>query len=525
MKKFITVISMFLLISNVAICKDRNLVDENYRRNTLGVFFDTQLTLSVTENGVSEEVASFLKEFEISDKFDNLPSAKDNRGAGFINLSGVNVDKNDILLIDPRYFDEKKSGSFLSLLGAETQSPEQQKIAAQHEFLRKHLAVVSATTEDEYNKNTTLKAAKMLKWLKNCNVANKLIASWFGGDNGNAYNVDLIKERGHYNASELDKLEALDSKRGLAIVEDAGEELIGHTFITFTDFEIIDGRRYEERSKQLLANSYGTSSKFGKMLQESSDKSANETAGFYITSTTYLFKLNWNEEIANRFYSEFWEQPVSALMNSDLCSIEYIGFERNTTKTTQDINGKGLFNKLKNHMKREFSSGRIFERAFAKNENEKKVIEARQDRERYAENEKIRMDMTTAMTKQSLIRSVDQTFADLMKNHEEFRVKAPILEVEDGYITAFIGLKEGLKDNSEFEILEPRINDKTNKIEYHKVGKAKVDKKRLWDNRYTIIDDEANIRGKGDNAYELDRTYLKCSSKNVVPGMLLYQIK
>ena len=365
----------------------------------------------------------------------------------------------------------------------------------------------------------------MLKWLKNCNVANKLIASWFGGDNGNAYNVDLIKERGHYNASELDKLEALDSKRGLAIVEDAGEELIGHTFITFTDFEIIDGRRYEERSKQLLANSYGTSSKFGKMLQESADRSANETAGFYITSTTYLFKLNWNDDTANQFYSEYWEQPVSALLNSDLCSIEYIGFERNTTKTTQHINGKGLFNQLKNHMKREFSSGRIFESAFAKNENEKKVIEARQDRERYAENEKIRMDMTTAMTKQSLIRSVDQTFADLMKNHEEFRVKAPILEVEDGYISAFIGLKEGLKDNSEFEILEPRLNDKTNKIEYHKVGKAKVDKKRLWDNRYTIIDDEANIRGKGDNAYELDRTYLKCSSKNVVPGMLLYQIK
>lgn len=519
------VISMLLLISNIATCKDRNLADGNYRRNALGVFFDTQLALSVTEKGIPEEIASFLKAFEISDKFDNLPTTKDNRGAGFIDVSDINVDKNDILLIDPKYYDEKKSSGFLSVLGAEPQSPEQQKIAVQHEFLRKHLAVVSATTEDEYNKNTTLKAAKMLKWLKNNNVANKLIASWFGGENGNAYNVELIKARGHYNASELDKLEALDTKRGLAIVEDAGEELISHTFITFTDFEIIDGRRYEERSKQLLANSYGTSSKFGKMLQESSDRSANETAGFYITSTTYLFKLNWNGETANRFYSEYWEQPVSTLLNSDLCSIEYVGFERNTTKTTQNIKGKGLFNQLKNHMKREFSSGRIFERAFAKNENEKKAIEARQDRERYAENEEIRMDMTTAMTKQSLIRSIDQTFADLMKNHDEFRVKASILEVEDGYISAFIGLKEGLKDNSEFEILEPRINDKTNKIEYHKVGKAKVDKKRLWDNRYTIIDDEVNIRGERDNAYELDRTYLKCSSGNVAPGMLLYQIK
>ena len=133
--------------------------------------------------------------------------------------------------------------------------------------------------------------------------------------------------------------------------------------------------------------------------------------------------------------------------------------------------------------------------------------------------------MTLQMTEQSLIRSIDATYLALQKDHEEFKVKAPLIDVEKNNITAFIGLKEGVTAKTEFEVLERTYNKKKEIYEYKKVGKLKVDKKRIWDNRYTLIDEGSNIVGKGKNATTIDRTYLTGSASKIAPGMLLRQIK
>ena len=52
--------------------------------------------------------------------------------------------------------------------------------------------------------------------------------------------VELVKERGLYNASELDKALASKTQRGNALLEDAGEDLIGNTFLIVNDIRYID---------------------------------------------------------------------------------------------------------------------------------------------------------------------------------------------------------------------------------------------------------------------------------------------
>ena len=97
---------------------------------------------------------------------------------------------------------------------------------------------------------------------------------------------------------------------------------------------------------------------------------------------------------------------------------------------------------------------------------------------RLSRRESARQDITLLMTEQSLIRSIDATYLALQKAYEEFKVKAPLINVEKDSITAFIGLKEGITGKSEFEVLERRYNKKKEIYEYKKVRKLKVDKKR-----------------------------------------------
>lgn len=98
------------------------------------------------------------------------------------------------------------------------------------------------------NLNDKLKGAKSEKenleiteFLQQNKIASRLVARWFNRDfYTGACDMELVKERGLYNASEFDKQLALHSARGLAMLQDAGEELIGNTFVLVNDIRYID---------------------------------------------------------------------------------------------------------------------------------------------------------------------------------------------------------------------------------------------------------------------------------------------
>ncbi len=531
--KFFFFVLITICYSTPASAK-KKIQSDIYRRNSLCTYFISDVNLMVSEQGVDKEIKKFLDNYVISDKYDDHTI-----GSRYVSVNNISFSDEDRDMVDPKFAKKrsKKPSKFGAILqGLAEQNPDYEKKKAEQDaqwkdmdirsFASSHPEIFSATTQEEYEENTQKTAAKIYRYLSDNKFANQLIAKWFNAKNnkteGSHYDLSLIQERGLYNASELDVMRASESTRKWAILKDAGMELIPHTFVSFTQFEIIDGRKYQERQNSSQAGK-DASKMVGKMFGKSQDYMDNlnrdteaETAGYYITSTTYLFQLEWTNESLEKFINEYWEADLSKLMNSDEFSLKYLGYKRNTVNTTESVMGKGT--KLLGNFFKEAVSGALAKTLGGQSD-------AQVDAARRSSHEATRQAQTLQMTEQSLIRSIDATYLALQKAHEEFKVKAPLIDVEKNSITAFIGLKEGVTAKTEFEVLERTYNKKKEIYEYKKVGKLKVDKKRIWDNRYTLIDVGSNVVGKGKNATTIDRTYLTGSASNLAPGMLLRQIK
>ena len=98
------------------------------------------------------------------------------------------------------------------------------------------------------NMGTKLKGATSQKentvitdFLNENKVASRLVGRWFNRDfyTGQC-NMELVKERGLYNATEFDKQLAMRSARGMSMLQDAGEDLIGNTFVLVNDISYVD---------------------------------------------------------------------------------------------------------------------------------------------------------------------------------------------------------------------------------------------------------------------------------------------
>lgn len=527
-------IALIAICYSMPVSAQKKIQSDIYRRNSLCTYFISDINLMVSERGVDKEIKKFLDNYVISDKYDDHTI-----GSRYVSVDNISFTDEDRDKVDPTFAKKrnKKQSKFGAILqGLAEQNPEYEKMKAEYDakwndrdkqsFASSHPEIFSASTQEEYEENTQKNAAKIYKYLSNNKFANQLIAKWFNAKGekteGSHYDLSLIQERGLYNASELDVMRASETTRKWAILKDAGMELIPHTFVSFTQFEIIDGRRYWQRihnseagkdASKMLGKIFGESQK--EVEDRNKDMEASY-AGYYITSTTYLFQLEWTDETLEKFINEYWDADLSKLMDSDEFSLKYLGYKRNTVNTTEHVMGKG-----------KQLLGNIFSEAV--NATIAKNFEGQSDAQitaaRRARHEETRQAMTLQKTEQSLIRSIDATYLALQKAHEEFKVKAPLIDVDKNNITAFIGLKEGVSSKTEFEVLERTYNKKKEIYEYKKVAKLKVDKKRIWDNRYTLIDEGSNVVGKGKKATTIDRTYLKGSARRIAPGMLLRQIK
>lgn len=329
--------------------------------------------------------------------------------------------------------------------------------------------------------DTKLLPVKFMKFFEDQHIANQLISKWynmgeFDTEKNSAFNMDLIKERGLYNATEFDKDVAERSTRGLAMLADAGENLINNTFVV--------GIRFNYVSKEEMAAQVGATSSLvtgligGKVaaLTDAAVQVGSSVAGkgYVIKATAFLYQLDWNEEVAQTFYTKYYnaENPEEFL-TCDLFKLKYVGSQVEWVDVQSTI-----FSKL--------SEDELIERA--------------------------------------TIRSMDEVIAKLQKKFEAFRTKTPLLTT-DPEITAQIGLKEGLEGGDKYEVLEKVLDPETNIISYKRVCVIKVDKKRIWDNQFAA--DVEQLENKENNSGEIqtiNATYFTGSNKNIYPGMLIRQI-
>lgn len=536
--------------------------NEKYRRNSLCTFFSLYNFVDVYNENALSKMSLVLNCYEVPDKFDDITV-----GDRFVNLKNIEVKEEYLKIVDPNWKDKsKKKGGFLGFMGdvldnlgskEEREAREKlKKVGDMWSFMDSHTEVISASSQEEYDRNTVETAAKICKYLVDNKIANKLIAKWFNAKstkiNGSYYDLSYIQDRGSYNASELDVMRALESNRKWAILEDAGMELIPHTFISFTEYEIMDTRKYLEKKDQVyeLGKKYwaAKNAELDKYSKKSSSESSSKqdkksekkngmslggflssigikkmtpaeemeykrrklenAVGFYVTSTTYLFQLVWNKQIQDIFIRDYWDADVSKLLNSDVFQLRYLGDSRNLVKNNSEFDIKfEVPNETTNNSSQNFFKA-LFGKAkdFFDNNNRRSQL--------------TKQEITTILAAQSIAQSIDKTFADLQKNHEEFRVKAPLIDVEKNNITAFIGMKEGITSKTKFEVLEKVFDEKKGTFKYNKVGTLKVDGKRIWDNRFKLIEDDED-----KNKENIDRTFLKGDAGKLAPGMFIRQTK
>jgi hypothetical protein len=306
-------------------------------------------------------------------------------------------------------------------------------------------------------------------------IARDLVAIWFNRSEKGGFSMNLIKERGFYDATSLDVAKAKASKRSLDLLSDAGEELIGKTFVLINDFKYTDKAEVAEKASGWL-NVLGTIGDYAGVSYASTITTAAGAGatvagkGYIVKANAHLYQLVWDEETAAIFYNDYWadDQTITpakkkAFEESTIFKLKYVGADTSWSDIQSTI----------------YTS-----------KTDEELIE------------------------RASVKAIDRVIVKLQKNHDQFKTKTPLYTVEP--LTAKIGLKEGLTKKSTFDVLE-QVEDENGRTSYAKVGVVKIDNKYpIWDNTYGAEEENPNST--------IDRTHFKRSSgKEFFPGMLLVQ--
>lgn len=314
------------------------------------------------------------------------------------------------------------------------------------------------------------------KFFKENKIPQQIVAKWYGRDENGNFNMNLIGERGQYDATEMQASIAKASVRGKAMLADAGEELISNTFVVVTRFKYIPKEEVMAAAKRglsLLKEFGGQNAKFIADIGSTAADVASK--GYVIQANSYLYKLRWNDSIAAVFYQDMWNdsydsspERAKAFDNTDLFKLELVGFD----KAWADLQSSIFTTK--------------------------------------SEDELVRI---------ATVKAIDAVIAKLQRAHDVFKTKTPLYEVDP--ISAKIGLKEGLEKGDRYEVLEQTI-DETGRTKYVRKGVVRVDQP-IWDNRY-MAGEEVAADSTATAAPLVDKTIFKGMGK-FYPGMLIRQIK
>lgn len=334
------------------------------------------------------------------------------------------------------------------------------------------------------------KRAPIERFLDKSQLAKRMVSKWFHRDkNTGAFSMETVAERGNYNASLMDVAFARLTVRGESLLSDAGEELIGNTFLLVNDISYIDKESNAMAAAAIFGtlaaaagtvsdiagnNKTGSVADLTKSIADLGSNVSELVAGFTVRVTSYLYQLEWNDSVANLFYTNYYYDKDNV----------------DVTKKTAYENDTELF-KLKYIGKQTVRSDKTALRGIHTNGE---------------------------LISKTMQRAIDKSIVELQRENEVFRVKVPIVEIAEDGIHVQIGLKEGVHDNSKFEVLEQMVDDNGRTV-YKRVGTIKPVKGKIWDNRYMAVEEEA------ENAMLKYTTFKAITGNRFYPGMLIREIR
>lgn len=327
---------------------------------------------------------------------------------------------------------------------------------------------VKAKKAAENKHKQEVDTADIEKFILDVNPAKEMVAKWFNRnpETGDC-NMDLVSERGYYDAQQVDIRLAKLGPLGVASLADAGAELIGKTFLLVNDITYVDVGERTAKAGQVLGSigrmfggSIGNSFKLAGSLTSSFD-------GLKVNITSFLYQLDWQEKDLYNFWDAYYLDPTyseedhtrkresfaSVTPADSVFRIKYIG------KTTTSAHAT------------------IFRKNAPKNNLMLRVC----------------------------ARAIDKSIIELQRQYDTFKVSVPIDRVNaDGTVDVPIGLKEGVHNKSVFDVFQ-QTEDQSGKIQWQRVGRIEAINGKIWDNRFGALEElqeakEANAKIKDEDA-------------------------
>ena len=316
-------------------------------------------------------------------------------------------------------------------------------------------------------KDPKIEVYRLKKWISENNIGSLLIDKWYDNNSDGIFDLALIEKRGLYSASKEDIDKALAESTGKgSIVEGAALDIIPQTYLVFNNMSFVSNEVAAAYIRDAGMNEVnqmaeGLAKELAKKAVEKVYKKTSE--GYSVWTTAYLFKLKWDKSNQIELYTS-WNDKQGFLSKN--FEVEHVGTEKANSLVTFSL---------------------------------KKADKGRTED-----------DIINLAT----VRNVEKVFSKLTKKYEDFKPKVPLAEFSP--LTAFIGMKEGLKGGETFEVLNEEFDNKTGRTIYKSVGTIKVDKKLVWDNRYSAGEESSS---------KLDRTTFKGKVKKATFGSLIRQKK
>lgn len=331
-------------------------------------------------------------------------------------------------------------------------------------------------------------------FLKKNQIAKRLVSKWFNRNKQTgAFDPELIMERGLYDVSVMDVEAATLNKRGIDALADRGYDLIENTFVLVNDITYVDHEANAKVATGILSiigavaavatgddnNLISSVATLGAMISDM-------IAGFTVNINSYLYQLEWNDDVADKFYSEYYfDKPLQ-----DSASVA--DFEANADIKKMKVSYE--------------NDSCLFNLKFVGSYKEKSAKPALRG-----------LHSPTDVFRKVCARAIDKNIIALQKKFDQFKVKVPLYGTSP--IVAKIGMKEGVSAKSKYEVLLPKMDDKTGRITYTRKGVIKPMPNRIWDNRYMATDENAI-------GSELNGTEFKIvSGTGFTHGMLIREIK
>ena len=279
-------------------------------------------------------------------------------------------------------------------------------------------------------------AARLLKYFEQNKFAQNLVAKWHAApdapEGSTKWDNDLsvIMELGLKGLSQ----EAVDNAKATenltAVVGGAENKLLSNSYICVNRYGYMDAKEVVALTGAVLQATLGDNALAQLAIKKGTELAEKKVKGYFVRANAYLFKLDWNNDTYNKFYTKYWEKS-DGFMNDNDFKVTYVGKSSKRAPAAMSLKSSTTLDKL---------------------------------------------------IARATVRGTDAAIAALQRDHEEFRPMTS-LHVIDGKLAAYIGMKEGIKSGDKFNVYEAvQSKDDPNLTEWKEIGSIKAGKE-IWDNR------------------------------------------